>query len=400
MTVPETRSGAAAVARDVALALVSYAAGYELRFPASGFHAIHHAAVRWLPLLVAAQIAALALAGRYKRPAAARTIAAVAIGTLAGAAASWFLFGREGVSRLALAGDVILLCLGALATLPSERRPASDMISPTQLDGGGGVLAISTGLSAIYRYRELLKNLVLKDLKLKYRGSVFGFLWSLLNPLVMILVYLVAFKYIMAIRTEGFVFLLLVGILAWTFFANSASMGAGAIVDNSGLLKTVYFPRAILPIASVFFNLAQYLLTAAVFLPLMLIIYQVRPGPPALLFPVFLLLQLAMTIGIALALAAGTAFFRDIRHLLEIALMVMFWTTPIVYDYHRVPAAWRWPILFSPLSPFVLTYQDIFYYAKWPEPQTAAVAIVYAGVALIGGFALFTRVQGQFTEQL
>ena len=102
MTVPETRSGAAKVARDVALALVSYAAGYELRFPASGFHAIHHAAVRWLPLLVAAQIAALAVAGRYKRPAAARTIAAVAIGTLAGAAASWFLFGREGVSRLAL----------------------------------------------------------------------------------------------------------------------------------------------------------------------------------------------------------------------------------------------------------------------------------------------------------
>src|SRR5207247_5016380 len=144
-----------------------------------------------------------------------------------GRGASWFLFGREGVSRLALAGDVILLCLGALATLPSERRPASDMISPTQLDGGGGVLAISTGLSAIYRYRELLKNLVLKDLKLKYRGCVFGFVWSLLNPLVMILVYLVAFKYIMAIRTEGFVFLLLVGILAWTFFANSASMGAG-----------------------------------------------------------------------------------------------------------------------------------------------------------------------------
>src|SRR5436309_11740325 len=116
MTVPETRSGAAAVARDVALALVSYAAGYELRFPASGFHAIHHAAVRWLPLLVAAQIAALAVAGRYKRPAAARTIAAVAIGTLAGAAASWFLFGREGVSSLEIGGSVMLLGLRPHAT--------------------------------------------------------------------------------------------------------------------------------------------------------------------------------------------------------------------------------------------------------------------------------------------
>jgi ABC-2 type transport system permease protein len=400
MTSREKRRGAAAVILDAFLAIVCYAAAYVLRFPAAGVHAIDHDAIAWLPLLTAAQVAGLALTGHYRRPSAARTVAGVLVGTAAGIAAGWFLVGNAGVSRIALLCDSVLFTLAALATLPWERTAPSDMVSPSETGAGGGLLAIRGGLSAIYGYRELIKNLVLKDLKLKYRGSVFGFLWSLLNPLVMIVVYLIAFKYIMAIRSGGFVFLLLIGILAWTFFASSATMGAGAIVDNAGLLKTVYFPRAVLPIASVFFNLAQYLLTTAVFLPLMLVIYQLPPALPALLFPVFLLLQLAMTIGIALALAAGTAFFRDIRHLLEVALMVMFWTTPILYDYHSVPAAWRWPILFSPLSPFVLAYQDIFYYAQWPEPAAAAVAVVYAAVALAGGFALFMRVQGQFTEQV
>jgi lipopolysaccharide transport system permease protein len=400
MTLPDGRSSAVAAVRDALLAIVCYAAGYLIRFPEAGVHAIGHDAVAWLPLLAGAQIAGLALTGRYTRPSAARTIAGVLLGTLAGTVAGWLLVGHAGVSRLALACDAVLFTLAALSTLPFERTPPSDMVSPTAAGAGGGMLAFRDRLSAIYAYRELIKNLVLKDLKLKYRGSVFGFLWSLVNPLVMILVYLVVFKYIMAIRSGGFVFLLLVGILAWTFFASSATMGAGAIVDNAGLLKTVYFPRAVLPIASVFFNLAQYLLTTAVFLPVLLAFHHAAPAPPVLLFPVFLLLQLAMTIGVALALAAGTAFFRDIRHLLDIALMVMFWTTPILYDYHTVPAAWRLPILLSPLSPFVLAYQDIFYYAKWPDPAAAAVAVVYAAVALAGGFALFMRVQGQFTEQL
>jgi lipopolysaccharide transport system permease protein len=262
---------------------------------------------------------------------------------------------------------------------------------------GGGLLA---SLAAIVQYRELIRNLVFKDLKLKYRGSLFGFLWSLVNPLVMITVYLIAFKYIMAVRSGGFVFLLLLGILAWTFFAASASMGAGGIVDNGGLLKTVQFPRAVLPISSVLFNLAQYLLTITAFLPIMLVFYGMPLRASMLLFPVIVLLQVMMTIGVALALAAGTAFFRDIRHLLEIALMVMFWTTPIIYDYQRIPAAWRWPVLLSPMSPFVLAYQQIFYYGRVPDPQVSAVAVLYAAVAFFGGFALFTRLQHQFVEQI
>ena len=103
----------------------------------------------------------------------------------------------------------------------------------------------------------------------------------------MIVVYTLAFTFILRVRSEGFVFYLMLGLLSWTFFASSATMSTGAIVDNAGLLKSVLFPRAILPIGTVLFNLAQYLLTVPVFLPLMLLWYRVPPAAPMLLFPVF-----------------------------------------------------------------------------------------------------------------
>jgi ABC-2 type transport system permease protein len=297
---------------------------------------------------------------------------------------------------LILASPLVFACAASLGGRFGRRAdPGGELV-----DAAGADLGMIGSLGSLVQYRELIRNLVFKDLKLKYRGSVFGFLWSLLNPIVMMTVYLVAFKYIMGIRGTGFVFLLLLGILAWTFFASSASMGAGAIVDNAGLFKTVHFPHAVLPISSVLFNLAQYLLTTLVFLPFMLIVYRMAPQPVLLLFPVVILLQLAMTTGVALALAAGVTFFRDIRHLLEIALMVMFWTTPIVYEFEKIPDAWRWPVLLSPMSPFVLAYQQIGYYGRVPDTEVCIVAAVYAAVAFFGGFFLFTRVQHEFVEHV
>jgi lipopolysaccharide transport system permease protein len=272
--------------------------------------------------------------------------------------------------------------------------------------GGSGLVDVASRssvratLTAVIEYRELLKHLVLKDLKLKYRGSWLGFVWSLVNPLVMLVVYTVAFKYIMAIRSGGFVFLLLIGILTWTFFAGSLAMGAGGIVDNGGLMKSVFFPRAVLPIATVLFNLAQFLLTAAVFIPVLSLIYGIAPGIPILALPVVLLLNVLMTIGLALALATGTAYFRDLRHLLEIALAIMFWTTPIVYDFRAIPEAWQLVVLFSPLTPFVLGYQSIIYYGEWPGPAVWGLEVVYAAAALTLGAVLFSRFQDQFAEQV
>jgi ABC-type polysaccharide/polyol phosphate export permease len=192
----------------------------------------------------------------------------------------------------------------------------------------------------------------------------------------------------------------MLGILSWTFFANSANMSTGAIVDSAGLLRSVFFPRAILPIATVLFNLAQYLLTAAIFLPVLLLWYGVPLAAPMILFPVFLALQVVFTMGVALVLATSTAFFRDVRHLLEVALAVMFWTTPIVYELRQVPEALRLPILLSPMSSFVVAYQRLLYYGAWPESRLWLVAGTYAFGTFIIGATLLLAFEDRFAEQV
>jgi ABC-2 type transport system permease protein len=319
--------------------------------------------------------------------------------------------GLDGISRAAFLADALLLSVAAIGwravwflraralgrAWPGAygRGDADDLI-----DRAAQLTTISAVLRSLYSYRELLKNLVIKDIKLKYRGSVFGFLWSLANPLLMMIVYTIAFTYILRVRSEGFVFSLMIALLSWTFFANSAAMSTGAIVDNSGLLKSVLFPRAILPMGTVLFNLAQYLLTVAVFLPLMMVWYRVPPAAPMLLFPVFLSLQVIFTIGVALILATATAFFRDVRHLLEVALAVMFWTTPIVYELHQVPERLQLFILLSPVSPFVVAYQRIFYFHAWPAPTVWLMACAHALGAFFVGALLFLAFEDRFTEQL
>jgi lipopolysaccharide transport system permease protein len=162
----------------------------------------------------------------------------------------------------------------------------------------------------------------------------------------------------------------------------------------------VSFPRAILPIATVIFNFTQYLLTALVFLPVLLIVYRVPPVAPMLVYPVFLALQVLFTIGVALLLAAGTAFFRDIRHLLEIALAALFWMTPILYPLGQVHEKLRLLILLSPLSPFVVAYQQIFFYRQWPSLTVWVVGLAYSFGTFLLGTWLFLSLEDQFAEQL
>lgn len=393
---------------DVALALIVYFGSYWLRFQNHQLATFLPAAWFTAPWIVGGQILLMSAAKAYaNQPRASwlvRVTVGAVLGTLAGMLGVAVAFGFNGVSRAAFAADALLFSIGAVTWRAlwvfSVRSPAAvgqdgDLIDRTaELTTVGGVVG------SLYRYRELLKNLVLKDLKLKYRGSVFGFLWSLANPLLMIVVYTLAFTFILRVRSEGFVFYLMLGLLSWTFFANSAGMSTGAIVDNAGLLKSVLFPKAILPIATVLFNLAQYLLTVAVFLPVMMLMYRVAPAPPMVLFPVFLALHVVFTIGIALILATATAFFRDVRHLLEVTLAVMFWTTPIVYELRQVPERLQLLILLSPVSSFVVAFQQIFFYRQWPEPTVCVIACAHAIGAFVTGTLLFLAFEDRFTERL
>ena len=365
-----------------------------------------------MPWVVAGQLLALMTMRAYARwPRVdwlVRVVAGVMVGTAVASVVVGLTVGLEGVSRITFVADAVLMSIAAAgwrgvwalnerARIRAMARPPSEDL----VDRSEEMTTLGAVVSGLYGYREMLKNLVLKDLKLKYRGSVFGFMWSLANPLLMVVVYTVAFTFILRIHARSFVFYLMLGQLSWTLFASSAMMSTGSIVDNAGLLKSVRFPRAVLPIGTVLFNLAQFVLTASVFLPVMMLWFRVPPAAPMILFPVFLTLQAAFVIGVALILATATVFFRDVRHLLEVALAVLFWTTPIVYELRQVSNdGLRLLILLSPMSSFVVAYENLFFYRQWPGATLWLVTTTYAVGAFIIGSMLILAFEDRFTEQM
>jgi len=393
---------------DTSIAAACYLLAYRVRFAGALLQTFLPFAVKTLPIVVGSQMATLVACRVYRTGAMRSTLRRLILGsfagTLIGASLTLAAHGLTGISRAAFSADFLLFTSSAVGWRTGRalwgQRAEEQTTAPALVDRADERPTVGGTLASLLAHRELIRNLVAKDLKLKYRGSVLGFMWSLLNPLVMVAVYTIAFTFVIRTAVPGFVFFLLLGILAWNFFASAATMSTGAIIDSGSLMKSVSFPRAILPIATVIFTFTQYLLTAMVFLPVLLLVYRVVPSPPMLLYPVFLAMQVFFTIGVALLLAAGTAFFRDIRHLLEISLAALFWMTPVLYPLAQVPERLRLLILLGPVSPFIVAYQQIFFYRQWPSLTVWVVGLAYSIGAFLLGTWLFLSLEDQLAEQL
>jgi lipopolysaccharide transport system permease protein len=255
-------------------------------------------------------------------------------------------------------------------------------------------------MSSLILYRELIRNLVLKDLKLKYRDSVLGFLWSLANPLLLIVVYSFVFGHILRGGPNNFAYFLMVGILPWNFFAQSLMMSTGSILDNGNLIRKVAIPMEVFPVATVLFNLAQYLLALIVFFPTALIFFKVSPALSWMGFLPILLLQILFTLGLSFIISTGTVFYRDIRHFTEILLMLLFWLTPIIYDVHTVAASLKTVLYLNPLTYFVLAYQDALYYNSFSSPEILTTLSALTFLSLVLGYALFIFCKARFPEEV
>lgn len=250
-----------------------------------------------------------------------------------------------------------------------------------------------------FRYRELLVNLVATELKVKYRGSALGFLWSLLNPLALILIYSVAFQYLLRIQLEHFTVFLIAGLLPWGFFAGSATASTLSLMDNASLLKQVHFPREILPTATVVFNLIQMLLALVVFLPSVLVLRGFVPWT-LVYYPAVLVLLLAFVVGVALALSSLTVVFRDLRHLTEVGLTLLFWLTPIIYHVSMVPAGWQAALAVNPMTSYVSAFQEITYWGRPLPPSAFLVMSLWSGASLLIGWMVFRRRAPYVAEDL
>jgi lipopolysaccharide transport system permease protein len=255
-------------------------------------------------------------------------------------------------------------------------------------------------LRDLIRFRSLLRNLVAKDLKLKYRDSVLGVVWSLLNPLLMLAVYTLAFKFVMRVRVEHYPFFLLVGLLPWTFFAASLLMATRAITTNANLIKKVYFPRTILPIATVLFSLAQMLLGLAVFVPVLVLLSGAGFHWTMVLFVPLVTLHTLFTIGLALFVAGATVFFRDVAHLTEVFLPLAFWITPVAYPIAMVPDRVRALLEATPLAAFTVAYQDVLLWGHVPGPVVLGSVVLWTVAVFGAGHAFFRRCSPAFAEEV
>ncbi|MBA9086024.1 ABC-type polysaccharide/polyol phosphate export permease/surface polysaccharide O-acyltransferase-like enzyme [Fontibacillus solani] len=221
-------------------------------------------------------------------------------------------------------------------------------------------------LKEIYDYREMLRNMVLKDLRTKYKGSVLGFLWTFLNPLLMLAIYSFVFSSIMKSDIPDFPMFILVALLPWNYFSQAILQGARSIVNNAELLKKVYFPREILPLSVIGSNLINYLLTLVILIPA-LWISGIHITTAVFSFPIVLFIQSMIIFPIVMLSSLGLPYLRDLEHILNVLMMICFYLTPVLFPVSFIPVEFRWIFDYNPMTPIINAYRDLFLYGQWPD---------------------------------
>jgi homopolymeric O-antigen transport system permease protein len=257
-------------------------------------------------------------------------------------------------------------------------------------------------LAHLVRYRGLIWSLVARDLKARYRGSVLGFFWTFVNPLLLLLVYSFVFTTIMPNNVPGvrpYALFMFCGILPWNWFSASLSEAAGSLISGGNLIKKVLFPAEILPIVSVLANMVNFLLGLLILIPCLIYYQRLHFGLNLLWFPVAVVVQLVFTGALALMLSALTVHFRDIRDLLANILMLWFFSTPIIYPWFQENVR-RFKFLFdvNPFTHIVISYQEILFFGQvghWRWLLALGVASVFL---LLAGYWLFDRLRDSFAE--
>jgi lipopolysaccharide transport system permease protein len=252
----------------------------------------------------------------------------------------------------------------------------------------------------LVKYRELVRNLVIRDIKLRYRNSVLGFIWCLGNPLLMMAVFTVVFTVLMRTDIPNYPVFILCALLPWNYF-NTAIMGAiDSIVGNAHLIKKVYFPREALPLSIVLANLVNFLL-ALIVLFAMLFAFRVQLTPWALYLPLIIFIQTIFTLGLALIFATLNVFYRDTKIIMEVGMLAWFFLTPVFYRIEDlVPKYARLMYWVNPMASFISWYRIVIYNGISMELGFIFRTLVTSVFVLVVGYFVFTRYSSVFGEEV
>lgn len=257
-----------------------------------------------------------------------------------------------------------------------------------------------TKIQEIYAYREMIASLVKRDLKGRYKGSVLGFLWTFINPLLQLVVYTMVFSVIMRSGIKDYYMFLFVALIPWLFFSTSFTGGANCVLNEQNMIQKIYFPREVLPIAYVTSQFVNMLLSFIVVFAVMLVMGY-RFNPLALLcLPVIMIVEYILSLGFAMLMSAITVYFRDLGFLAGIIGMAWQFLTPVMYDIAMVPDELLWAFHLNPMTSVIVAYRDILYYAKVPEMNTLLSAILIGIAMLAIGWFTFDKLQRRFVEEL
>jgi ABC-type polysaccharide/polyol phosphate export permease len=263
----------------------------------------------------------------------------------------------------------------------------------------------------LWSYRTLIVNLTQRELKSRYKRSILGWLWSLLNPAATLFVYTLVFGVFFKIEpppaandsASYFAVYLFCGLVCWNLFSQCVNGGMGALATNGPLLKKVYFPPEIPVIANVVVVLSQTAVESVILIVLMVILGNV--GITFILWPFVLLMLLCFSMGIALVVSVANVYFRDVEYLVGIVMQLLFYCTPIIYSIENVPehvgfVPTRTLIQLNPLTQFVEMARDAFYFLVWPSPLALAGIVVTSVGTLAIGWTIFARASRDVSEVL
>ena len=252
----------------------------------------------------------------------------------------------------------------------------------------------------LYNYRQMIFSLVKRDLRGRYKGSVFGFLWTFLNPLLQLVVYTFVFSFLLKSEIENYYLFLFVALIPWLFFSTAITGGSGSVLHQAGMVTKIYFPREVLPIShvtSAFINMLYSFIVVFI----VIIIARVPVSPVALLYlPVVMIVEYFLALGITMLVSAITVYFRDLEFILSIFMMAWQYLTPVMYSVDIVPEHLMRLFMLNPMTPITIAYRDILYYAKAPDLSTLLLAIGMSAAFMLIGFWAFGRLKKRFAEEM
>jgi ABC-type polysaccharide/polyol phosphate export permease len=248
------------------------------------------------------------------------------------------------------------------------------------------------------RFWPVIQNLVIQDLRVRYQRSILGFFWTLLNPLLMMAILSWVFSVLFR-GIEHYPVYLFAGLVPWGFLSGSVSECAMSIIANEGLIRKIYVPKLVFPLARILINLVTLLLSMG---SLFLLLWPLgaRPSLPMVLLPGVILLLVAFTLGLSLIVATANTFYRDCGHLVTVFLQAWYFATPIIYPAWEFPAATQWRFRLNPAYYFIELFHDILYFGRWPQFSTWLLATAIAVASLGIGYAIFKSQEDKMVFRL